>query len=144
MTSFIYDNSMVHIGTGEINWTLGQTDFYATLTTAALTKTHAHYSELTNQVANGNGYTTGGAVFPSIVTAVLASNVCQFDGGDVAWTSSTFASAYCATNHGSLAGATNALLSGHDMGGSQSVVSGTLTLQWAATGVFTVTIAAAA
>jgi hypothetical protein len=144
MTSAVYDNAVVHFGIGEVNWTTGQTDIYATLCgNTAPTKTHAHYSDITGQLGSGSGYTTGGMVFPSLVTAALASNVVQFDGGDCAWTASTFTAYFAITNHGTLAGATNALLSYHDLGGAQSVVSGTLTLQWAATGVFTITVSAA-
>ena len=133
------------MGIGEFNWTLGQhASFFTTQLTAAPTKTWAHYSDLTNQTAAGGTYTTGGKALPSLVTAVLAAAVCQFDAGDQSWAAATFTSSYTATNEGTLATAGNCLLSSHDLGGSQAVVSGTLTLQWAATGVFTVTISAAA
>lgn len=143
MTSFVYDNGIVHFGIGEVNWTLGQTDIYATLLTAQPTKTWAHYSDLTGQVAAGGGYTTGGMVFPSLVTAVMVSTVCQYDGGDCAFSGATFSAAFASVNHGTLAGATNANLSAHDLGGTQTVTAGTLTLVWGGTGVFTITVAAA-
>jgi hypothetical protein len=144
MASAVYDQAMFHFGTGEINWTTGQTDVYCLLCgNTGPTKTHAHYSDVAGQLTATGNYTVGGNVMAP-VTVALASNVAQFDAADTAWTAATFTAYFAIVNHGTLAGATNALISYHDLGGAQAVVSGTLTLQWAATGVFTITVAAAA
>lgn len=151
MTSAVYDNAAVHFGIGEINWTAGQTDVFATLCTGTYSpnkNTHAHYSDLTNQLAASGNYTTGGNLVYSagttLVTAALAANVCKFDSDDCTWANLTSSSTfeYTCVNHGALATAGNALITYHDMG-TQQVTAGTLTLTWNANGIFTITVTAA-
>ncbi len=49
----------------------------------------ANYATLTNQVANGNGYTTGGATAASgAITGGGATATIIFDTADVSWTAS--------------------------------------------------------
>lgn len=47
----------------------------------------AHYTDLTNEVANGNGYTTGGVSVGS-GTYVNSSGLQTFDVNDASWTAS--------------------------------------------------------
>lgn len=49
--------------------------------------THDYQNDLTNEVANGNGYTTGGVTLTS-KTNSSSTNVVTFDSADPQWTSS--------------------------------------------------------
>lgn len=147
MASAVYDNAMVHFGIGEIKWDGAETDIYALLhNNTAPTKTHGHYSDVkaqpSPQLASGSGYTTGGNNV-DITTCALTSNVCKFlTNANTAWTSASFTTYFALVAHGPIATDTNALISYHDLTGPQTVVNGTLTLQWHADGVFTITITA--
>lgn len=59
------------------------------LLTSAYTPDAAHdeYSDLTNEVANGNGYVTGGATLTG-VTFEQTAGVAKLDSDDVSWTAS--------------------------------------------------------
>ena len=63
--------------------------FKLQLHTSSYTPSAAHdeLADLTNEHANGNGYTTGGATLAS-VTWNRASGVATFDSADVVWTAS--------------------------------------------------------
>ncbi|MFC3079523.1 hypothetical protein ACFODL_15595 [Phenylobacterium terrae] len=56
------------------------------------TSTDARYSDLTGQVANGNGYTTGGQTITLTVTR--STGTVTVDTSDVSFTSSTFDAKY--------------------------------------------------
>ena len=85
-----------------------------------------------NELANGNGYTTGGATLAN--QAVTTGATTKFDADDVEWTSATFdayhAVIYDTTN-------TSSLICSMDFGGIQSVVSGTFTIEFSADGIIT-------
>lgn len=101
---------------------------------------HAQLSDLTNEVANGNGYTTGGATLAS-VTWGQTGGTATFDAADTAWTASggsitaRYAVLYDDTSVGDL-------LIGYilldNTPADVTVTDGnTLTLQWNASGIFT-------
>jgi hypothetical protein len=50
---------------------------------------HDFYADITNEVANGNGYTTGGATLAG-KTLVASAGILTWDCNDLSWTSSTF------------------------------------------------------
>ena len=134
--------AVYHFGVGEVNWTTGQTDLYCMLcSNTAPTQTWSHYSDVTNQLTAAGNYTLGGNVMaPS--TVVIASLVGQYGAAATVFSASTFNAYYAIVQHITTATtATNALLSYHDLGGSQPVSNGTLTLNWGAAGVFTNTVA---
>lgn len=83
----------------------------------------------TNEVANGNGYTTGGEALTS-VTPTSSGTTAILDFADVSWTSATFVTRgmliYNDT-HGS-----NAAVAVWDFGSDQTVTAGTLTIQFPA------------
>jgi len=110
------------------------TDAQALAATFAGTSTNAQYSDLTNEVANGGGYTTGGKTLTA--TWVRSTGTITFDCDDQAWTSSTITAKYAViyadnTNDDLLC------FCELDTGGSVSTVSGTLTVAINASGVFT-------
>ena len=102
---------------------------------------------------SGNGYTSGG-YDPTTVAPVLSGaspNVAEFGQGSITttWGSTASFSAMTAEwtsipNAAGIATSTNPLLCYNDLtaatGTALSVVSGTLTLTWASTGVMTITI----
>lgn len=152
MVSAVFDHVIEHAftDTGDINWTTAQVlqwvGLGATGFAAAVNKnTWSHYSDITNQVASGNGYTTGGEQLVVGTAAAGATNVCKFPATDTAWTASTF-DAYDAFTHSGATRTTSTgvLITYHGLGGVQSVVAGTLTLEWHADGVWKVTISDAA
>lgn len=145
MTSAIYDNAIVHIGIGEINWSTDATDIYCMLTdnTAPTKTTHDHYDDVkaqpSPQLASGNGYTTGGNLVDT-AEVTMSGAVAQFlTGSDTTWTSSSFTCYYAIVKHGTIVDDAGALLTYHDLTGPVQVISGTLTLDWNAAGVFTMT-----
>ena len=86
-----------------------------------------------NELANGNGYTTGGATLAS--GAVTQGATTKFDATDSTWTSATF-SAYHAVIYDDSVG-TDDLIASIDFGGIQTVAAGTFTIAWHADGIIT-------
>ena len=103
---------------------------------------HDYYNDLTNEVANGNGYTTGGATLGTpTFTYTGASNTFTFDGDDVSWSSSTITARYAIiydSTPGS--GATNPLICYVDFGADVSSTASTFSITWNASGIFTTTV----
>ena len=104
--------------------------------TFAGTSTDARYADLTNEVANGNGYTTGGKTLTC--TWTRSTGTITFDCDDQAWTSSTITARYAVIYDDT---ATNKDLVCFCLLDSApadvSTVSGTLTVTIHASGVFT-------
>jgi hypothetical protein len=99
--------------------------------------THDFRADIAAEVT-GTGYTSGGVAITS-TEITLASGVLTFDGADVSWSSSTIASAMAAvgyTNVGSAA--TDQLIWLSDFVTAASSSSGTFTVQWSGSGIFTV------
>ena len=155
--SAVFDNCIINAFGALVQWPTkaqGSAVEFCTLQTteANLNKaTWATYTNISDQVANGSGYTTGGYGTGStaVVLTGAAPNVAKFAAASTStWgATATFSTTTAIFNYGTLANTTNPLLSYHDLtnatGTAQSVVSGTLTLTWATAGVFTITISAA-
>lgn len=155
--SAVYDHCIEHMATdtGDVVWTAAATTNWVLLGDSGFSaannkNTWSHYSDITNQVASGSGYTTGGEQIDTGDCAAGATNVCKFvTAADTSWTASSFTCYFAVTHTGATrTTSTGVLLSYHDLTGGtgtgQQVVSGTLTLDWAANGCFTVTITAEA
>jgi hypothetical protein len=102
--------------------------------TFAGTSTDCRYADLTNEVANGGGYTTGGKTLTC--TWVRSTGTITFDCDDQAWTASTITAKYAViyadnTNDDLLC------FCELDTVGSVSTTAGTLTVTINASGVFT-------
>lgn len=94
-----------------------------------------------NQVANGNGYTTGGAtVSPVTVSYDAATNRLSFDCADASWTTATFTARYGILYDSSPA-SNKPLVLYVDFGTDQSPSNGTFTVTWDAAGIGYVTTA---
>lgn len=87
---------------------------------------HDFYADLTNEVPNGSGYTTGGNVTASETIAVAAGFV-TIDFADVAWTTSTFSSVRAGIWYDDTL-ASDPLMCSNNFGSDFSVTAGTLTV----------------
>lgn len=99
---------------------------------------HDFYNDITNEVANGSGYTTGGVTLAG-VTSGVATGFYTFDANDFSWTTATFTArgdvVYDSTPG---SGATNWLLFARTYGSDFSVTAGTFTTQQNASGLWQV------
>lgn len=104
--------------------------------------THQYKSSVTSEVANGNGYTTGGATVTSPATAYTAgTNTLAMTGGNLSWPSSTFSATGLVLYDSTPAtDATRPIIGYVDFGGTQSPSNGTLSVTWDAGGIATVTV----
>jgi hypothetical protein len=103
------------------------------LSTATLSATSALYSDLTNEVASGNGYTTGGKSITSGAWSGTTSP--KFTGSIADWTSATFTFRYVVIYDV----ATSKIITYVDFTTNQTVTAGTLTLAFDTGGLITVT-----
>ena len=93
--------------------------------------TQSTYAACTNEVANGNGYTTGGAVLAGRTSGYVDTNNVYLDGTDSSWGSSTFTARYAVVYE-----TVNGYIRGrYDFGGDKPVSSGTLSILWNASGM---------
>ena len=128
--------------------TLGESleaeDHYMALVTDTYTPnfdTHDFYNDLTNEIGSGGGYTTGGTTITTTEVTVgsPAAGQLKWDHDDATWAASTITNAMAGvdlTNVGGAASATNQLIALLDFVTAVSTVSGLLTVQIAANGVF--------
>lgn len=100
--------------------------------------THIYFSDITNEIT-GTGYTAGGATLGS-KTIAESSLVTTFDAADTSWTSSTLTARYAIIYESTGTSSTSTLIAYVDFGADQSSSSGTFTIQWNASGIFTATV----
>lgn len=108
--------------------------FDATNTTlAAITKT---------EVANGDGYTTGGAALTGVAVTTVTTNDAKFDAADVSWSAT---GSGITASYGILYNDTDTddpPVAFIDFDGSQTATAGTdFIVVWNASGIFTWTVA---
>lgn len=135
MASIIYNSFKADIMSGNID--LDTDTIKVLLVTSSYTPNaaHAKLSSITNEVASGSGYTTGGKVIANKTVALVGSNG-VFDGDDVTWTSSTI-TARGAVLYKSRGGAASAdeLLAYIDFTTDKSSSDGNFSIQWNASGI---------
>ena len=94
--------------------------------TATLNATTTAYSA-TNEVANGSGYTTGGATLSISTYATLSGTTCYIDFTDVTWAAASF------TARGALiykSGGANSSIATLDFGEDKTASSGNFVVQF--------------
>lgn len=97
------------------------------------------YSGLTNEVASGSGYTTGGETLANASISQTA-NVVTLDGDDITWSSSTITARYAV-----IYDSANSCLIGYvDFGENFSSSNSDFTISWNASGIATLTAGDAA
>jgi hypothetical protein len=111
------------------------------LTTATFNATHTTMSETGGtEVAEANGYITGGAELTGVAVNTVTTNDAQFDADSVAWAASggSITASYAILYHES----DDVPLAFIDFDGSQSADDGTnFTIVWDASGIITFTVA---
>lgn len=146
MADTIFNSTRAAIlGDAGVEGTQTPIDFEAdTIKVALLTSTytpnaaHVFYSDLTNEVANGNGYTTGGATLGG-KAVTYSGGTTTFDATDATWTTSTITARYAVVYKSSGVGTTSPLLFLYDFGSDKSSSGGTFTVAWNASGLATLT-----
>jgi hypothetical protein len=103
------------------------------LSTATITAASTLYSGLTNEVANGSGYTTGGKSITGGAWSGTSSP--KFTGSIADYTSSTFTFRYAVIYDV----ATSKIIGYYDFGTDQSVIDGTLSMTFDTNGMILVT-----
>ena len=100
---------------------------------------HDFWNDLEANEVSGTGYTAGGALLTT-TEVTLASGVLTYDAADSSWASSTITNAMAAVGYFDRGGATTAdeLVFLSDFVTPASSSSGTFTVQWHASGIFTV------
>lgn len=96
--------------------------------------THVFYSALTNEVANGNGYTTGGVALANKSTSYdSTSHEARFFADPSTWTGASFTFRYAVLYKSTGTGSTSPLIGWVDFGGDEQATSATVTITWDAT-----------
>jgi hypothetical protein len=138
MASLIYNSAIDELARGDIDFDTNT--FKAMLVTSSYTPnkdTHDFRDDVTNEVANGNGYTTGGATSTVTVTKDTANDKVTIQFGAVSWATSTITARGC-VYYKSRGGASSAdeIVAYNDFGsdvsstgGTFSVAASTITLQ---------------
>ncbi len=141
VTAKVYNLAITALANKEIDW--GSDTIKVSLHTSSYTPSqtaHDYQSDLTNEVANGNGYTTGGATLAS-KTEAFAGQVKKFDAADVTWSTSTITARYAVVYDATPgSAATNPLIAYVDFGADVISSGGDFKITWDADGIFTVTV----
>lgn len=101
---------------------------------------HSLFASATNEVANGSGYTTGGATLAS-KTYATSSLVTTFDAADVTWATLSKTHRYGILWDDTPTTPLDPMIGYIDTGGDQVNVATDLTYQWNASGIYTLTVA---
>lgn len=95
---------------------------------------HDFYADLTNEVS-GTGYTAGGVAMTG-TEITISGGVLTYDATDVSWASSTITNAMAAVGYADAVNDELIFLS--DFVTAASTTNGTFTIQWHASGIFTI------
>jgi hypothetical protein len=101
---------------------------------------HDYFDDITNEVASGGGYTTGGATLAS-KTCTVSGGVATFDAADTSWAASTITARYAVIYYATGTASTSLLIGYVDFGADMVSSSGTFLITWNASGIFTLTAA---
>jgi hypothetical protein len=103
--------------------------------------THVFKSSVDNEVASGNGYTTGGATLANKTLDYTANtNVIKFDADDVTWSTATITARYAVIYDDTPAtDATKPLIGYIDFGADVSSTAGDFKITFDAGGICTIT-----
>ncbi len=137
MASVIYNSAKVKLMNGGID--LDTDTIKCALVTSSYTPdidTHDFYDDVTNEVANGNGYTTGGATLAGVAVAVdNTNNRAEFDATDSSWTTATITARGAVIYKSTGVAGTSPLIAYVDFGTDKSSSGGTFTITWNAEGI---------
>lgn len=137
MADMIYNKFPLYLGDGTMD--MDNDTFKVALLTSSYTPdaTHDTYSDLTNEVADGSGYSTGGTTL-STVTWTESSGTVTLSAANPSWTSATFTARYAVVYDDTPADPAKPLVCLFDFSTDQTVSNGTFTLQFNANGILTI------
>jgi len=131
MASGIYTTFKEYAGDGTVDLDTHTFNVILLDDSHAFNAAHAVLTDVnTNELGNGNGYTTGGAALASVTWAADGTTM-KWDAADTSWAAATF-TAYHAVIYDTTG---DKLVCSIDFGGAKSVASGTFTIQWDSTGI---------
>lgn len=138
----VYNKAKKHIGLAALNLSTAKRITLHTSASNANTATLSIYSELTNEVTSGNGYSSSGKALSSVVWTVGASaGSYMFDAADIVWTGTggSIANIKFAVISNTSGGASGKLVCRSQLTSSQFTLSigNTLTLQLNSSGILT-------
>ena len=103
---------------------------------------HDFFDDVTNEVANGNGYTSGGqALGTKTLTYTAGTNVLKLDAADPQWTEATFTARVAVIYLDTATPATSPLIGYCVFDGDVSPSAGTLDITFDAGGILKITAA---
>lgn len=140
MSDFVFNSAKEYIADGTIDLD-GHAFKIAIFTDAALPaagdySTYAALAAAKTEVANGNGYTTGGKALTG-VTWNRAAGTVTFDAEDAAWPASTFTGRWAVIYDDTPTDPADPLLNLIDFGENKSVSANTFTIEFHEDGIFT-------
>lgn len=124
-----------------LNRSMGsETNVYTLLVTDSYTPdydAHDFRNDITNEIANGNGYTTGGKLTTNTSITVSTNGTVIYDANDVSWPTSTITNAMAAVGYwsGGVASTSDELFWLSDFVTAASSSNGTFTVQWSSGGI---------
>lgn len=141
MAGKMYGKALLSLFNKEINWTAD------TIKCALFTSSHTpnqdtdqYYGTLTNEVANGNGYTTGGVTLTNCAMSYNAdANTVTLTADNPSWPDSTFSNRYAVIYDATPAN--KPLVCYQDWAVDKSPSAGTFSITWPATGIVQATVA---
>lgn len=140
MASVLYNAGRTALVNGGVDWDTHT--IKVALVTSSYTPdvdTHENYDDLTNEVANGNGYTTGGATLGSAsIAADNTANRAKLDGADVSWTSATITARAAVIYRDTGTPSTSTLIAYVDFGEDKTSSGGTFLITWSSDGTIQV------
>jgi hypothetical protein len=132
MANFIYDKFGTKVGNKEIDLDTDVLKVCLLTNLHSPSASHEFYSELDNEVANGNGYTTGGNTLAG-VTWTESAGITTLNANDPTWTTATFAARYAVIYDDTATG--KPLICLYDFLSDKNVNYGTFTLYFNVNGV---------
>ena len=137
MANVIYNSFKQKIMDGSID--LDTDTIRVALVTSGYTPSqddHEDYADITNEVANGNGYTTKGAALANkAVTTDDTDNEGVFDADNVTWAASTITARGAIVYKDSGTDATSWFIAYFDFGSDQSSANGNFIITWNEEGI---------
>jgi len=103
---------------------------------------HDFYDDITNEMASGGGYTTGGETLASTAVTTVTTNDAMYDAANVTWSSNAagFSTARYAVIYKSTGtDSTSPLLGYIDFVSNQDNVNNDLTIKWNTSGILQLT-----
>lgn len=137
MANVIYNSFKQKIMNGSID--LDTDTIKVALVTSSYTPdadSHEDYGDISNEVANGNGYTTGGeALANKTVTKDTTDDEGVFDADDVTWSTATITARGAIIYKDSGTAGTSWFIAYIDFGEDKSSSAGDFTISWASEGI---------